>query len=112
MAILLIFSLFMMFCFFFLAYKLLMFIVMKFLRCEIIHINGSEYEARYYKNAENNGAGNYSVEILINSNDKIILDDLSLEKLEWKTYRVLYYALFSRQLINLIGTGRKEMLYE
>lgn len=94
------------------AHKLLYFITMKFLRFEIIHINGSEYEARYYKNARDNGGGNYSVEISINCNDKIILDDLSLEKLEWKTYRVLYYALFSRQLINSIGTGRKEIAYE
>ncbi len=71
-----------------------------FLRNEIISINGDAYEAKYYQNKRHNGETNYSVEVVFDDSDRIILDDMLLEKLEWKLKRILYYAVFSRKGIS------------
>ncbi|MBI3599911.1 MAG: hypothetical protein HY097_04625 [Nitrospinae bacterium] len=72
--------------------------MMNFLRSEVLDVNGNAYEAKYYQNVGHNGEINYSVEVSIDGDDRIILDDMVLERLEWRLRKILYYAVFSRKL--------------
>jgi hypothetical protein len=69
-----------------------------FLRSEALHFNGDAYEAKYYQNVGHNGEINYSVEVSIDGDDRIIVDDMVLERLEWRLRKILYYAVSSRRL--------------
>lgn len=77
-----------------------------------LNIGSNQCRAKYYKNILLNGGVNYSVEIFIDNNDRIILDDISLEKLEWRIQKVLSFALFSRQLFDGEAIKEKEVFYE
>jgi hypothetical protein len=83
----------------------------KFLMEHTLTIGSNQYRARYYKNILYNGRVNYSVEIFIDDNDRIILDDISLERLEWRIQKVLSFAIFSRQLFDDDTIKEAEVFY-
>lgn len=86
--------------------------MMKFLMEHNLNIGSNQYKAKYYKNILLNGGVSYSVEIFLDDNDRIILDDISLERLEWRIQKVLSFALFSRQLFDGEAIKETEVFYE
>jgi hypothetical protein len=65
-----------------------------------IQINEADYEIRYYRKTNLNGKTNFTSEVNIGLNDKIILDDHSMASLEYKVDLVLPAALYSRMTGN------------
>ena len=65
-----------------------------------ININDSDYEIKYYRQNNSNGNTLFTSEVNIGLNDKIILDDHSMEGLEYKVDLVLPAALYSRVASN------------
>jgi len=61
-----------------------------------IHINEEDYEIKYFRKTNLNGKTSFSSEVNIGRNDKIILDDHSMARLEYKVDLVLPAALYSR----------------
>jgi len=61
-----------------------------------IHINEEDYEIKYFRKTNLNGKTSFSSEVNIGRNDKIILDDHSMARLEYKVDLVLPAAIYSR----------------
>lgn len=72
----------------------------KLIRTKKIHINDNDYEIKYYRKMSLNGGTLFTSEVNIGRNDKIILDDHSMARLEYKVDIILPAALYSRRTGN------------
>lgn len=68
----------------------------KLIEVEKIHLNASDYEIRYFRNTNLNGGTNFTSEVKVGQDDKIILDDRTMAGLKYKVDLVLPAALYSR----------------
>jgi hypothetical protein len=68
------------------------------LKTEAIAVDDRTFAARYYELRTRRGAKRYSVEILLGLNDRIILDDDSVTRLEARTARLVPATVYSRML--------------
>lgn len=67
---------------------------------KVINVDNADYEIRYYKSTNFKGLTIYSSEIDLGRNDKIILDDYSIDSLEHKLRLVFPAALYIRTELN------------
>lgn len=68
-----------------------------------VNINDADYEIRYYRKTNLKGNTSFSSEVDIGMNEKIIIDDHSMAKLEYRVDLVLPAALYSRKADNSGG---------
>ena len=68
------------------------------IRTEGLAVDDRTYPVRYFEVRTLRGARRYSAEILLATDDRIILDDDSLSNLEAKTARLVPATVYSRML--------------
>jgi len=68
------------------------------IRTEALAVDDRTYPVRYFEVRTLRGARRYSAEILLATDDRIILDDDSLSNLEAKTARLVPATVYSRVL--------------
>ncbi len=69
----------------------------KLIEVEKRHLNSTNYEIRYFRNTNLNGKTSFTSEVDIGLDDKIILDDRSVDSLKYKVDLILPAALYSRR---------------
>ena len=67
-------------------------------RTDALAVDDQTYSVRYFEVRTLRGARRYSAEILLSLDDRIILDDDSLQNLEAKTARLVPATIYSRVL--------------
>jgi len=67
-------------------------------RTDALAVDDQTYSVRYFEVRTLRGARRYSAEILLSADDRIILDDDSLQNLEAKTARLVPATIYSRVL--------------
>jgi hypothetical protein len=67
-------------------------------RTVALAVDDQTYPVRYFEVRTLRGARRYSAEILLTPDDRIILDDDSLQNLEAKTARLVPATIYSRVL--------------
>jgi hypothetical protein len=67
-------------------------------RTDALAIDDQTYPVRYFEIRTLRGARRYSAEVLLGTDDRIILDDDSLSNLEAKTARLVPATVYSRVL--------------
>jgi len=68
-------------------------------RTDALAVDTRTYPVRYFEVRTMRGAKRYSAEILLGPDDRIILDDDSLQNLEAKTARLVPATIYSRMLV-------------
>jgi len=67
-------------------------------KTEALEIDDQTYSVRYFEVRTLRGGRRYSAEVLLTSDDRIILDDDSIINLEAKTTRLVPATVYSRLL--------------
>jgi hypothetical protein len=67
-------------------------------KTEALEIDDQTYSVRYFEVRTLRGGRRYSAEVLLASDDRIILDDDSITNLEAKTTRLVPATVYSRLL--------------
>jgi hypothetical protein len=68
------------------------------IKTEAVSVEDQEYPVRYFELRTLRGLRRYSAEILLDSSDRIILDDDSLTNLEARATRLVPATVYSRIL--------------
>lgn len=69
---------------------------LKLVKTGEIEVDGRAYHARYYERRTLRGASRYSCEVLLDGNDRIILDDDTLPSLESRMERLVPATIYCR----------------
>lgn len=71
---------------------------LKLVKAGQIEVYGRAYHVRYYERRTLRGVPRYSCEVLLGSNDRIILDDDSMPSLESRMERLVPATIYSRSM--------------
>ena len=71
---------------------------LKLVKAGQIEVDGRAYHVRYYERRTLRGVPRYSCEVLLGSNDRIILDDDSMPSLESRMERLVPATIYSRSM--------------
>ena len=71
---------------------------LKLVKAGQIEVDGRTYYAHYYERRTLRGVPRYSCEVLLGSNDRIILDDDSMPSLESRVERLVPATIYSRSM--------------
>ena len=71
---------------------------LKLVKAGQIEVDGRSYHVRYYERRTLLGVPRYSCEVLLVSNDRIILDDDSMPSLESRMERLVPATIYSRSM--------------
>jgi hypothetical protein len=63
-----------------------------------LEIDGQTYTVDYFEATTDRGTQRYASEAMLGPGDRIIVDDSSLEALEWRVARLMPATLYSRML--------------
>ena len=70
----------------------------KLIKSTGLDIDGREYALTFYQYETARGSRRYSCEVALDASDRVILDDDSIEGLEWKVSRLAPATIYSRLL--------------
>ena len=71
---------------------------LKLVKVGEIEVDGRSYHVRYYERRTLRGVPRYSCEVLLDANDRIILDDDSMPSLESRLERLVPATIYSRSM--------------
>lgn len=71
---------------------------LKLVKTAEIEVDGRAYALRYYEQRTGRGARRYSCEVLLGTDDRIIIDDDSMSSLESRVERLAPATVYSRAL--------------
>jgi hypothetical protein len=71
---------------------------LKLVKAGQIEVDGRPYHVHYYERRTLRGVPRYSCEVLLGSNDRIILDDDSMPSLESRVARLVPATIYSRSM--------------
>lgn len=71
---------------------------LKLVKAGQIDVNGRAYQVHYFERRTLRGTSRYSCEVLLGSDDRIILDDDSMAGLESRVERLVPATIYSRSM--------------
>ena len=71
---------------------------LKLVKTAEVEVDGQSYPLRFYEQRTGRGTRRYSCEVLLNSSDRVIIDDDSLPSLESRVERLAPATVYSRLL--------------